>query len=123
MSFYSVTKFSILCPKKDQYCPSYASFLLKFLKPFLLTPSIANTILQKKFIFSAKAHFRVVGYFNKLNSCLWSSENPRVVLQKSMHPSFVQNEAGATITVNVHIYRTMITNFFFFFFCSRSSWH
>ena len=34
------------------------------------------SILAKKIIFSDEAHFGLGGYVNKLNCCIWGTENP-----------------------------------------------
>ncbi|XP_075149032.1 uncharacterized protein LOC142222665 isoform X2 [Haematobia irritans] len=77
---------------------------------------------SKKIIFSDEAHFHLSGFVNKQN------ENPRVIVEKPMHPQrvtvwcglwacgiigpyFFQNEAGQAVTVNGVRYREMITNF------------
>lgn len=83
---------------------------------------------SKKIIFSDEAHFHLSGFVNKQNCRIWANENPRVIVEKPMHPQrvtvwcglwaggiigpyFFQNEAGQAVTVNGVRYREMITNF------------
>ncbi|XP_073828918.1 uncharacterized protein [Musca autumnalis] len=83
---------------------------------------------SKKIICSDEAHFHLSGLVNKQNSRNWANENPRVIVEKPMHPQrvtvwcglwaggiigpyFFQNEAGQAVTVNGVNYRETITNF------------
>ena len=86
-------------------------------------------ILAKKIIFSDEAHFWLNGFVNKQNCRIWGEHNPPEIQQRSLHsekvtvwcgfwsgniigPYFIQNEAGAALTVNGERYRSMITDFF-----------
>ena len=81
-----------------------------------------------KIIFSDEAHFHLSGFVNKQNCRIWANVNPRVIVEKPMHPQrvtvwcglwaggiigpyFFQNDAGLAVTVNGVRYREMITNF------------
>lgn len=83
---------------------------------------------HRKIIFSDEAHFHLGGYVNKQNCRIWGSENPRMIVEKPLHPQrvtvwcgfwaggvigpyFFENEAGATVTVNGLRYRAMINDF------------
>ncbi|KAL7631743.1 UNVERIFIED_CONTAM: hypothetical protein RMT77_017952 [Armadillidium vulgare] len=85
---------------------------------------------SRKIIFSDEAHFHLSGFVNKQNCSIWANAaNPRVIVEKPMHPQrvtvwcglwaggiigpyFFQNEAGQAVTVNGGVrYREMITNF------------
>ncbi|EFN79524.1 hypothetical protein EAI_06736, partial [Harpegnathos saltator] len=82
-----------------------------------------------KIIFSDEAHFHLDGLVNRQNCRIWGSENPRVIVEKQMHPQrvtvwcgfwaggiigpfFFKNAAGQAITVNGARYRDMIIQFF-----------
>ena len=85
---------------------------------------------KKKIIFLDKTHFHIGSYVNKYNFRIWRSKKLQVVLQNRpkhpfwlivccglwkgsiIGPYFLENEDGATITVNLDTYRTMITDFF-----------
>ncbi|XP_075149038.1 uncharacterized protein LOC142222673 [Haematobia irritans] len=41
---------------------------------------------SKKIIFSDEAHFHLSGFVNKQNCRIWANENPRVIVEKPMHP-------------------------------------
>ncbi|EFN87491.1 hypothetical protein EAI_07403, partial [Harpegnathos saltator] len=68
-----------------------------------------------KIIFSDQAHFHVDGLVNRQDCRIWGSENPRVIVEKQMHPQrvtvwygfwvegiigpfFFENAAGQAIT-------------------------
>ena len=42
-------------------------------------------ILEKKIIFSDKAHFDLGGYVNKQNCQIWGTENPHAYIEKPTH--------------------------------------
>lgn len=84
---------------------------------------------SKKIILSDEAHFHLDGFVNRQNCRIWGSENPRVIVEKQMHPQrvtvwcgfwvggiigpyFFENEAGQAVTVNGTRYRDMIRQFF-----------
>lgn len=48
-----------------------------------------NPDFHTKILFSDEAHFWLNGYVNKQNCRIWSSENPRVILQSPLHPEKV----------------------------------
>lgn len=77
---------------------------------------------------SDEAHFHLNGFVNKQNCRIWSTENPREIHQRQLHPRkctvwcgisseriygpyFFENEVGAAITINAVQYRTMLENF------------
>ena len=77
---------------------------------------------------SDEAHFHLGGYVNKQNICILGSENPKVVIKKSLYlqhvsvwhdfwtggiigPYFFENETGASVSVNGLRYRAMIIEF------------
>ncbi|GFU79332.1 putative transposable element [Trichonephila clavipes] len=77
-----------------------------------------------------EADFRLNGYVNKQNCCIWSEANPKVYVETPLHPEkltvwcalwaggiiglyFFKNDEGHNVTVNGDRYRAMITNFFF----------
>lgn len=83
---------------------------------------------SKKIIFSDEAHFHLSGFVNKQNCRIWANDNPRVMVEKPMHPQrvtvwcglwaggiigpyFFENEAGQAVTVTGVRYREMITTF------------
>ncbi|EFN83836.1 hypothetical protein EAI_02650, partial [Harpegnathos saltator] len=41
---------------------------------------------SNKIIFSDEAHFHLDGLVNRQNCRIWASENPRVIVEKQMHP-------------------------------------
>ncbi|XP_075156366.1 uncharacterized protein LOC142229669 [Haematobia irritans] len=45
--------------------------------------------LSKKIIFSDEAHFHLSGFVNKQNCRIWANENPRVIVEKPIHPQRV----------------------------------
>lgn len=68
------------------------------------------------------------GFVNKQNCRIWSSENPRQIQEREMHPQrvtvwcafwaegvigpfFFEDERGQAVTVNGERYRNMITDF------------
>ena len=70
--------------------------------------------LHRKIIMSDEAHFHLGGYINKQNSRIWGSENPKMIIEKSLYPQrvtvwcsfwgggiirsyFFLNEAGAAV--------------------------
>ena len=90
--------------------------------------STVNAHFSKKIIFSDEAHFHLGGFVNKQNCRIWANQNPRVIVEKPMHPQrvtvwcglwaggvlgpyFFENDAGEAITVNGVRYREMVTNF------------
>ena len=77
---------------------------------------------------SDEARFHLVGYVNQQNCRIWGSENPKVIIEKPLYlqrvtiwcgfwawgiigPYFLENEAGASVSVNGLRYRTMINEF------------
>ena len=83
---------------------------------------------HRKIILTDEAHFHLGGYVNKQNCRIWGSENPRVIVEKPLHPQrvtvwcglwsggvigpyFFENEVGSTVTVNGLRYREMINDF------------
>ena len=84
---------------------------------------------HRKIIFSNEAMYSPRRlYVNKLNCRIWGSENPRMIVEKPLHPQRItarcgfwaggvigpysfENEAGATVTMNGLRYRAMINDF------------
>lgn len=83
----------------------------------------------QKVIFSDEAHFHLDGYVNGQNCRIWGSENPRELVEVSMHPQrctvwcalwaggiigpyFFENDAGRAVSVNGERYREMLEYFF-----------
>jgi hypothetical protein len=79
-------------------------------------------------LMSDEAHFDLSGFINKQNSRFWGTENPRLVLQKSLHPKrvtvwcaiwaggiigpyFFEDARGNAITINGDRYRKMLRVF------------
>ena len=77
---------------------------------------------------SDEAHFKLGGYINKHNHCIWDSENLQVIEERSLHPEkvtvwyalwsngvigpyFFESNDETTVTVNSEHYSHMITNF------------
>ena len=48
-----------------------------------------DDLFSKKIIFSDEAHFHLSGFVNKQNCHIWTNDNPRVVVEKPMHPQRV----------------------------------
>ena len=80
----------------------------------------------RKIIFSDEAHFHIGGYVNKQNCRIWGSENPNVIIEKSMYPQrvtvwcggiigpfFFVSEQGAAVPVNGERYRAKLNKFLF----------
>lgn len=44
---------------------------------------------MKKNIFSGEAHVHLSGFVNTQNCLIWANENPRVIMEKPMHPQRV----------------------------------
>ena len=84
MSFYSLTKFSILSPLnlRNQITLEQHWGLLEGF--FSKTKKIGRKLqkLQKKITFSAECHFHHGGYINKQNYSIWGSNNA----QHPIHP-------------------------------------
>ena len=49
----------------------------------------AYRALSTKIIFSDGAHFHLSGFVNKQNCRIWANDNPRVIVEKPMHPQRV----------------------------------
>ncbi|EFN77407.1 hypothetical protein EAI_14538, partial [Harpegnathos saltator] len=64
-----------------------------------------------KISFSDEAYFHLGAIVNRQNCRIWGLENPRVIVEKQMHPQR-ENVAGQAITVNGFRYRNMIIQFF-----------
>lgn len=124
---------------KDLHLKAYKIQLTQELKPIdhQARRTFVNWALQRKeengdffnkIIFSDEAHFHLGGYVNKQNCRIWGEENPRMILEKPMHPQrvtvwcgfwaggvigpyFFQNEAGTALSVTGDRYRSMIGNF------------
>lgn len=124
---------------KDLYLHAYKIQLTQEIKPrdhaqrrgfvdWVLEHHEIDADFSKKIIFSDEAHFQLNGYVNKQNCRIWGAENPRVILEKPMHPPrvtvwcafradgvigpyFFQNAAGNALTVNGVRYREMLTEF------------
>lgn len=88
-----------------------------------------NPDFSYQIFFSDEAHFHLGGYVNTQNCRHWGSENPRVVVEKPMHPLrvtvwcalwsggvigpyFFENDEGRTVTVNSDRYGQMLTSYF-----------
>lgn len=56
-----------------------------------------DTVPANKIIFSDEAHFHLDGYVNRQNYRFWGSENPRLVVEKSLHPQRVTVWAAMTV--------------------------
>ena len=41
--------------------------------------------LHRKIIMSDEAHFHLGGYVNKQNCCIWGSENPKTIIEKTLY--------------------------------------
>ena len=82
-------------------------------------------ILEKKIIFSDKAHFDLGGYVNKQNCRIWGPENPHAYIAKPTQPKrvtvwcgfwsrgiigpfFLENEQGEAVSVNGHVERIFV---------------
>lgn len=124
---------------KDLLLHPYKMQLTQELKPrdHGLRRTFVNWVLEmqtidpdffRKIILSDEAHFHLDGYVNKQNCRIWGSENPRTIVEKSLHPKrvtvwcgfwvggvigpyFFENDEGATITVNSERYRRMLIEF------------
>ena len=79
-------------------------------------------ILQKKNIFSDKAHFDLGGYVNKQNCGIWGTENPHAYIKKPTHSKRItvwwrfwfRGIIGSFfITVNGDRYRAMLNELLF----------
>lgn len=125
--------------RKDLHLHAYKVLLTQELKPtdhaqrrafvdWALAQHQVDPDFSKKIFFSDEAHFQLNGYVNKQNCRIWGSENPRVIIEKSMHPPrvtvwcafwnggvigpyFFENVAGNAVTVNGVRYREMVTEF------------
>ncbi|CAK1581247.1 unnamed protein product [Parnassius mnemosyne] len=81
---------------------------------------------SEKIIFSDEGNFHLSGYVNKQNCRIWSSENPKAIIEKPLHaqrvtvwcamwsggvigPFLFEDEAGNPVTVNGSRYREMLT--------------
>ena len=42
---------------------------------------------HRKTIMSYEAHFHLRGYVNKQNCCIWSLENPKMIIEKPLYPN------------------------------------
>lgn len=121
---------------KDLALKAYKVELVQELKPadHSQRRNFADFIIEhgaefaEKIIFSDEAHFHLNGYVNKQNCRIWASENPRVIVEKPLHPTrvtvwcglwaggvigpyFFENDRGEAVTVNGICYRNMITEF------------
>ncbi|CAH2099714.1 unnamed protein product [Euphydryas editha] len=89
-----------------------------------------NDDFSHRIFFSDEAHIMLGGYVNKQNCRIWGSENPKVTVERPLHPQkitvwcfiwsggvigpyFFENDEGVTQTVNSDRYSHMITEFFF----------
>lgn len=82
---------------KDLHLHAYKIQLTQELQPrdhaqrrgfvdWVLEQQQINVDFSKKIFFSDEAHFQLNGYVNKQNCRIWGAENPRVILEKPMHP-------------------------------------
>ncbi|GFU66962.1 retrovirus-related Pol polyprotein from transposon 17.6 [Trichonephila clavipes] len=84
---------------------------------------------HKRILFSDEAHFRLNGYVNKQNCCIWNEANLQVYVETPLHPEkltvwcalwaggiigpyFFKHDEGHNVRVNGDRYRAMITSFF-----------
>lgn len=125
---------------KDLHLHAYKVQLAQELKPtdhaqrrefveWIMEQQQVDADFSNKIIFSDEAHFHLDGFVNRQNCRIWGSENPRVIVEKQMHPQrvtvwcgfwaggiigpfFFENAADQAITVNGARYRDMIIQFF-----------
>lgn len=124
---------------KDLHLHAYKIQLTQELKPrdhaqrrgfvdWVLEHHQIDADFSRKIIFSDEAHFQLNGYVNKQNCRIWGAENPRIILEKPMHPPrvtvccafwaggvigpyFFESAAGNALNVNGARYRKMLTEF------------
>ena len=60
------------------------------------------SIFTEKSFFSDEAHFHIGGYVNKQNCRSWGSQNPNVIIEKSMHPKWVTGADFGTVALLGH---------------------
>jgi len=56
---------------------------------WIFDKQLENDDFTMKIIFSDEAHFHLSGFVNKQNCRIWSSENPRQIQEREMHPQRV----------------------------------